>query len=124
MKKKILMGLASLILVGAAGLRAAENKDAAPKPAASEGGERKKPAPENLTPEERAKRRKEAIEKRDARLKELRDKKAAGTLNDVEKRQLERLEQQADRAKRARSEGGPARPKKAKKADSAGQSAE
>ena len=124
MKKQILMGLASLMLIGTAGLRAAENKDAAPKPAAGDRVEGKKPAPENLTPEERAKRRKEAIEKRDARLKELRDKKAAGTLNDVEKRQLERLEQQADRAKRAKSEGGPARPKKGKKADSANQAAE
>jgi hypothetical protein len=124
MKKQILMGLASLMLIGTAGIRAAENKESAPKPPAGEQADRKKPAPENLTPEERAKRRKEAIEKRDARLKELRDKKAAGTLNDVEKRQLERLEQQADRAKRAKSEGGPARPRKSKQPETPAQQAQ
>ena len=119
MKKQILMGLASLMLIGTAGIRAAENKESAPKPPAGEQADRKKPAPENLTPEERAKRRKEAIEKRDARLKELRAKKEAGTLNDTEKRQLERLEKQGERAKRAKEDGAkPAkRPKKEKSKD-------
>ena len=48
-----------------------------------------------LTPEERAKLRKEATEKRAAKLKELKAKKAAGTLTDKEQQQLDRLEKAA-----------------------------
>jgi hypothetical protein len=51
----------------------------------------KKEAPV-LTPEEREKRRKEMAAKRAAKLKELNEKKPAGTLTEKEKLQLERLE--------------------------------
>ncbi len=117
MKRNVLIALASLFMLGSVGLRAAEGDAPATKPAPTE--EKRKPGNENLTPEEREKRRKEAIEKRDARLKELRAKKEAGTLNDAEKLQLERLEKQGNRAKRSKEDGAkPAkRPKKEKSKD-------
>lgn len=119
MKRNVLIALASLFMLGSVGLRAAEGDAPAKKPAAT--AEKRKPGQENLTPEEREKRRKEALEKRDARLKELRAKKEAGTLNDNEKRQLERLEKQGDRAKRAKEEGSKPtrRPRKDKSKDAA-----
>ena len=119
MKRNVLIALASLFMLGSVGLRAAEGDAPANKPPART--EKGKPSDEKLTPEERAKRRKEAIEKRDAILKELRAKKEAGTLNDTEKRQLERLEKQGDRAKRAKEDGAkPAkRPRKERSKDAA-----
>lgn len=101
MKRSLLIALSSILLLGASGLRAEEAKpdEKGGRPASAE---KRRQNQEKLTPEEREKRRKEAVEKRDARLKELRAKKEAGTLNDVEKKQLERLEQQAERAKRAK----------------------
>jgi hypothetical protein len=112
MKRHILIAVASLLMVGSAGLRAEDTKEA-PKPATGEHAEKKKKTEaEKLSPEERAKRRKEATAKRELRLKELREKKAAGTLNDADKTQLERLEKQAERSKRPKKDGAAPQPKK------------
>lgn len=117
MKRNVLIALVSLFMLGSAGLRAAEG-DAATKPPAAP-TEKRKPSREQLTPEEQEKRRKEAIEKRDKRIKDLRAKKEAGTLTETEKRQLERLEKQGDRAKRVKEEGNKPekRPKNARAKD-------
>lgn len=109
--------VAGVVLLSAPGLSAADTT-ADKAPAAVEKPKADKPSNENLTPEERAKRRKEAAEKRAALLKELRAKKDAGTLTDAEKSQLERMEKQAERAKngrRNRGQGGEGSPKKGKK---------
>jgi hypothetical protein len=111
MKRNVLIALASLFMLGSAGLRAAEGDASSKQPAPAT--EKRKASDEKLTPEEREKRRKEAIEKRDKRVKELRAKKDAGTLTETEKRQLERLEKQGDRAKRAKDDNG--RPEKRSK---------
>ena len=101
--------VAGLVFLGAPAMRAAEGTPAAPQAEKAKGD---KPSNENLTPEDRAKRRKEAAEKRSAQLKELRAKKDAGTLTDAEKATLERLEKQADRAKNGRKNRGPGGPGK------------
>ncbi len=109
--------VAGVVLLSTPGLCAADTT-ADKAPAVAEKGKADKPSNENLTPEERAKRRKEAAEKRAAQLKELRAKKDAGTLTDAEKSQLERMEKQAERAKngrRNRGQGGEGSPKKGKK---------
>lgn len=109
--------VAGVVLLSTPGLSAADTT-ADKAPAVAEKGKADKPSNENLTPEERAKRRKEAAEKRAAQLKELRAKKDAGTLTDAEKSQLERMEKQAERAKngrRNRGQGGEGSPKKGKK---------
>lgn len=114
MKRHILIALTSLLMVGAAGVRAEDAKPAAPKPPNREAAEKRRAEQEKLTPEEREKRRKAAVEKRELRLKELREKKAAGTLNDADTKQLERLEKQAERSKRPRKDGAGPRLKKEK----------
>ncbi|MEY3273286.1 MAG: hypothetical protein RLZZ341_2187 [Pseudomonadota bacterium] len=109
--------VAGVVLLSTPALSAADTT-ADKAPAVAEKGKADKPSNENLTPEERAKRRKEAAEKRAAQLKELRAKKDAGTLTDAEKSQLERMEKQAERAKngrRNRGQGGEGSPKKGKK---------
>ena len=100
--------IAGLILVTAPISRAADTAPSTPPAAEKAKGD--KPSNEALTPEERAKRRKEAAEKRAAQLKELRAKKEAGALAESEKATLERLEKQAERSKNARKnkgQGGP-----------------
>lgn len=71
-------------------------KDATPKtdkPATAEAAPRKsKAADDALTPEQRAAKRKEMAAKRAKRLKDLKEKKAAGTLSEKEQEQLTRLE--------------------------------
>ncbi|MEI6343621.1 MAG: hypothetical protein WCR07_16850 [Verrucomicrobiota bacterium] len=105
---------AGVVLLASPGVTAAD-KTADKAPAAIEKPKTDNPSNESLSPEERAKRRKEAAEKRSAQLKELRAKKDAGTLTDAEKSQLERLEKQADRAKKGRRGGGKGSPGKGKK---------
>ena len=85
------------------------------KPAAEEGQAkkaeraRKGPGEEGatLTPEERKKRRAEMAEKREAKLKELKAKKAAGTLTDKEQRMLDRLEKSGEPGPGRRRPGAP-----------------
>lgn len=110
--------VAGVVLLSGPGLTAADIVAPDKAPVIGEKRKADKPSEENLTPEERAKRRKEAAEKRAAHLKELRAKKDAGTLTDAEKGQLERLEKQSERAKngrRKRGQGGEGGPKKGKK---------
>ncbi len=104
--------VAGLVLLGAPATRAAEGSSSTPQTEKAKGD---RPSNENLTPEERAKRRKEGAEKRSAQLKELRAKKDAGTLTDAEKSTLERLEKQAERAKNGRKNRGPGGPGKGSK---------
>lgn len=114
--------VAGLILVTAPISRAADNAPGTPPAAEKAKGD--KPSNESLTPEERAKRRKEAAEKRAAQLKELRSKKDAGTLTEAEKTTLERLEKQAERSKNARKgkgQGGPDGQGKGKRKREAGE---
>jgi len=108
MKTLIQYGLATWILLSASALRA-EEAPAAPKIEDSkvEAIEKdKRPHrsdKEALTPEQR----KAAREKAQARLKELKAKKEAGTLTDAEQKQLARFE------KRQKERGdGPARRRK------------
>lgn len=108
MKTLMQFGLAGLILLSASLLRAEDT----PSTPSTEGRKvetvdkdkrRARSEKEKLTPEER----KAAREKAQARLKDLKAKKEAGTLTDTEKKQLERIEQ------RQKERGdGPARRKK------------
>jgi len=68
-------------------------------------------ADEALTPEQRQAIRKEALAKREARIKTLKEKKVAGTLTEKEQQQLERLE------KGGRPGGGGRAPRGKKAAD-------
>ena len=69
----------------------ATSGDAAAKTEAKSRRERIRDAAE-MTPEERKKRRHEMAAKREAKLKELHEKKAAGTLTETEQKALDRME--------------------------------
>ena len=64
------------------------------------------PADESLTPEQRATRRKEMAAKREAKLTELKEKKAGGTLTEKEQQQLDRLEKSGRPGRDGRRQSG------------------
>jgi len=101
MKRILTALLASSFLFGATtGLRAEEKAE---KPKTTEKGEGKRRAERpKLTPEERAKRAAKAKERAEARLKELKEKQAAGKLTDEEAKQLERLTKRLENAGKAK----------------------
>lgn len=85
--------IASLVLGGASLLRA-EDKPAAPAtPAAQEAP--KKHTAEALTPEQREAKQKAAKAKFEAKLKDLREQKAAGKISDEDAKKLEAYEKRA-----------------------------
>ncbi len=89
-----------LLLGGTTGLRA---EDQTEKPKSGEKGEGKRRAERpKLTPEERAKRAAKAKERAEAKLKELKEKQAAGKLTDEEAKQLERLTKRLENAGKAK----------------------
>lgn len=69
-----------------------EGKAKGEKPQRAERPRKEAKAAKTLTPEERADRRKEALAKRETRLKALKEKKAAGTLTEKEQQLLDRIE--------------------------------
>ena len=101
MKKLIRSFLAAALLLG---MTAVGAEDSTAKPGTDAKDTAGAHAKRQLTPEQR----KEAREKAQARLKDLREKKDKGTLTDSEKTQLERIEKRAKAAK----ESGPNRRKK------------
>jgi hypothetical protein len=102
--------LAVTLLVSSAAAMAQETNKPATRPnretnpnreTTREAAEKRKAEAAKLTPEQRAKQRKEAIEKREARIQELRALKAKGPLSDAQSQQLERLQKQSERAAKA-----------------------
>jgi hypothetical protein len=120
MNKRIIALLATLIGLSLAPLSA---QDAKPAAATTEKADKKGRGSredwDKLTDAEKAEKLKERKAKMESRIKELKDKKAAGTLTEKETQQLERLEKQAARGDRPpgqRPGGG----KRSKKDDASG----
>lgn len=89
--------LAASLLIGAAAPLRAEDQPEKTKPAQKGEGKKRAERPK-LTPEERAARAAKAKEKAEAKLKELKEKQAAGKLTDEETKQLERLTKRLEQA--------------------------
>jgi len=112
--------LTALIGLSLAPLSAQDAKPAAPAtPSAEKADKKGKGAREEwdkLTEAEKTGKLKERKAKMEARLKDLKAKKASGTLTDKETQQLERLEKQAARGDRPPGERPPGG-KRAKKSE-------
>ncbi len=130
MKAKFPILFVVAALLGSVALRGEDAKpDTTPKapaaaatatgsdPAKQELARKRREEAEKLTPEQREARRKEATEKREARIKALQAKQKAGTLNENETRQLERLEAQNARFKKAAENAANGKAKDATKSD-------
>lgn len=125
MNKRTFALLAALVGLSLAPLSAQDTKPAAPTPPPTppptptaehvdKKGKGSREDWDKLTEAEKAEKLKERKAKMEARLKDLKAKKAAGTLTDKETQQLERLEKQAARGDRPPGDrpAGGKRPKK------------
>lgn len=107
MKKYISSLLLVLLGLNALPLIAKDTKVPAPFPAATEASAKTKGEKgkggigsaegEKLSPEQKAAKQKERKEKADAQLKELKEKKASGSLTAQDEKRLERLENRVKR---------------------------
>lgn len=93
--------LAAVLATGVFSLNAEDAKPESPKPEKAK-AERRSDSPtreewNKLTAEQKAEKIKEMQAKNEARIKELRDKKAAGTITETESKRLERMEAAASR---------------------------
>jgi hypothetical protein len=121
MNKRTFALLAALVGLSLAPLSAQDTKPATPTPPPTptaehvdKKGKGSREDWDKLTEAEKAEKLKERKAKMEARLKDLKAKKAAGTLTDKETQQLERLEKQAARGDRPPGDrpAGGKRPKK------------